>query len=85
MMAGIEIKDMKAFPRGFTERHLAILRLLAKGCDQYTIAQQTHLAVSTVRRYRFDLRQLIGAETSAHAVAIAYENGWLEEDTEEAA
>lgn len=76
---------MKEFPPGFDKRHLAILRLLAKGCDQYQIAELTGFAVGTVRRYRFDMLQAIGANNSTHAVAIGYANGWLEETTEEAA
>lgn len=75
---------MKAFPRGFSNRHLAILRLLAKGMDQYQIARELRLAVSTVRRYRFDMLKALGVNNSTRAVAIGYENGWIEEEAEAA-
>lgn len=75
---------VKAFPTGFGKRHLAILRLLAKGMDQYQIARELKLAVGTVRRYRFDMLKAMGANNSTHAVAIGYANGWLEEEQEAA-
>lgn len=75
---------VKAYPTGFGKRHLAILRLLAKGMDQYQIARELNLAVGTIRRYRFDMLKALGVNKTAQAVAMGYECGWLEEEQEAA-
>lgn len=55
----------------------AILAGLARGQSMAQIAAATGNPISTVRNRQLRLRQRIGARCSAHAVALAYQHGWL--------
>ena len=76
---------MNGYPLGFTSKHLKILQLTAKGLDQYAIAKEMCLAVGTIKRYRTTMLKLLKVTSSAQAVAIGYERGWLVDENKEAA
>lgn len=72
-------------PPGFNDRHLTILKLTAKGYDQYRIAKEMGYAYTTIKRYRADMLKLLNVTSSAQAVALGYENGWLQDENKKAA
>lgn len=60
-----------------------ILAGLARGDTPDQIAAITHVRPGTVRHRILRLRRRIGAHSSAHAVALAYQQGWLTHLTNE--
>lgn len=62
---------------GITRLQLEILRCMARGMEQKEIAEELEYAVGTIHSYRSRLLKQLHARNSAHAVAIAYERGWL--------
>jgi DNA-binding NarL/FixJ family response regulator len=55
-----------------------ILAGLARGRRSCGIAEDLHTAHETVRSRMWRMRSRLGARNSAHAVAIAYEAGWMD-------
>jgi len=64
-------------PGGITSTQLQMLKMMAQGKDQYEMAKALELKPGTVHTYRALLLKKMGASNSTHAVAIAYERGWL--------
>ncbi|WP_432116613.1 LuxR C-terminal-related transcriptional regulator [Streptomyces sp. S1] len=54
-----------------------LLAGLARGCSTHEIAAVTGIPHATLRHRIQRLRGRIGATNTAHAVAIAYRNGWM--------
>lgn len=70
---------------GLTRYQFEILKRVARGMQQAAIAKELNLAEDTVRKYRSQMLRVLNAQNSAHAVAIAYERGWLRNETRQAA
>jgi DNA-binding NarL/FixJ family response regulator len=60
---------------GLTERELEVLRLLADGLDQATIAQRLFITPKTVSKHIEHILTKLPARSRAEAVAIAYRRG----------
>lgn len=56
---------------------LKLLRMMAYGLTQNEMAGMLKLRPDTVRKYRVALIKKLNANNTTHAVAIAYERGWL--------
>lgn len=69
--------DQVFVPPGLTHTQYTILRLSAMGKDQYEIAALIGRAVGTVKSYRNQMLKAMGVKSTKHAVALAYERGWL--------
>ncbi|MEV0963291.1 helix-turn-helix transcriptional regulator [Streptomyces sp. NPDC049910] len=76
-MAVIAFSPAKAPPPVLRKYDLALLAGLARGYRTHEIAAQTGVPVKTIRNRIFRLRRRMGAHSSAHAVAMAYERGWM--------
>lgn len=61
----------------FTERQLAILRLVAKGCSNEEIAKRFDITVSGVKRHLHPVFEKLGATTRTEATALALKRGLL--------
>lgn len=59
-----------------TATQVRILQRVADGMTSEHIARQLGSTVATVKSHRADMYHRIGAINSAHAVSIAYQNGW---------
>lgn len=59
-------------PRRPTERGLDCLHLLAQGCTNVEVAERLGIGVETVKTHLLKARQCLGAQSSTHAVAIAW-------------
>lgn len=62
--------------RGLTDREREVLALLAQGRSNDAIAVALHLSGKTVRNYVSSLLVKLGADSRAHAVAIARDHHW---------
>ncbi len=74
-------KRTTVVPGGITSTQLKMLRMMAQGKDQYAMAEALELKPATVHTYRALLLKKMNADNSTHAVAIAYERGWLQRGT----
>lgn len=63
-----------------TVRELQVLRLIADGLSHDQAAERLAVSVQTVKTHMRNIRQLLGARNSTHAVAIAFERGLLVAD-----
>jgi len=61
-----------------TDRQLEILKLVAKGLDSKEIAERLSITEHTIKNQIYVACRCIGAANRAHAIAILYEQGWLE-------
>lgn len=62
-------------PSDLTSRETDILRLMASGHSNASIAEELHLAESTVRKHATQLYRKIDAESGREAIAWAWQNG----------
>ena len=62
-----------------TPREMQILELIAHGHTVGDVARELGVAPSTIKTHLGHLRDRMRARTTAHAVAIGYERGWLGE------
>jgi two-component system, NarL family, response regulator DegU len=60
-----------------TEMHQNILRLLADGAKTDEIAKTLGVRAVTIDYHKRNIRTMLCANTSAEAVAIATQNGWI--------
>lgn len=60
-----------------TDMEKTILRWVAAGADNQTIAAQVHLAKGTVGNYIWRICRKLGASNRAHAVHIGWQHGLL--------
>jgi len=72
-------KLLKAEPPlpSFTERQLAILTLVAKGCSNEQIAEKFDITVSGVKRHLHPVFAKLGVATRTEATAIALKRGLI--------
>lgn len=63
-----------------TRREIDVLRGLADGLTCEQIGKRLFIAGCTVKTHTARLRQMLGAATTAHLVAIAYQMGMLRAD-----
>lgn len=74
-----EPKDGPALPEvipfGLTERECEVLRLLAQGFGNKSIANQLSISVSTVKVHIRNLYRKLGVEDRAHAIIKAIKEG----------
>lgn len=81
----IEWQGEKVFvPEELTPAQFAILKLAAKGKDQYEMAALMNYAVGTIRSYRTQLLKRMGVRSIQHAVALGYEKGWITHENQAA-
>jgi DNA-binding NarL/FixJ family response regulator len=59
----------------FSERELSLLRLLAEGENNRTIAARLHLSQQTVKNLLSDIYRKLGVRSRAEAVAVALRQG----------
>jgi DNA-binding CsgD family transcriptional regulator len=59
-----------------TATQVRILQLIADGLTSEYIGRLLYRSERTVKTHRADMYHRIGAVNSAHAVNIAYQNGW---------
>lgn len=64
-------------PVTLTRRQLEILKLVADGAVDKQIATKLNISASTVRGTLTSAYARCGAVNRAHAVAIAFREGWL--------
>ncbi len=64
-------RDQSAPKSGFTEREVAILRLLAGGYPNKKIARSLHIAEGTVKNYMPDILQKLETRDRTRAVLKA--------------
>ncbi len=83
-MAGERVIDpalaaaaLSAGPSPLTERERQLLRVAASGASAAEIARATSLSEGTVRNYLSAAIQKLDARSTADAVRIAEEHGWL--------
>jgi DNA-binding NarL/FixJ family response regulator len=69
-------------PSDLTQRETEILRLMATGHSNAGIADELHLAESTVRKHATQLYRKIGAESGREAIAWAWQNGLMSSSEE---
>lgn len=69
-----ELVDMAV---SITRDELNMLRLMAKGAEQEQIARAMKITTAAVRYRRRVLLAKLDALNTTHAVAMAYERGWL--------
>lgn len=62
-----------------TPRELQILSRIARGDSTGEVAESLGCAQSTVKTHLDRVRGRMGAKTTAHAMAMCYEQGWLGE------
>jgi DNA-binding NarL/FixJ family response regulator len=62
---------------GLTEREIAVLRLLANGCDTAEIAEKLSYSERTVRKDIQNLRTRLHLRNRSHAVAYALREGLI--------
>jgi len=66
-----------------SERESEVLTLVAQGATDQQIADELHLALSTVKKHVASLLEKLGANNRSAAIAIAYERGILPKGTVE--
>jgi two-component system response regulator DesR len=62
-------------------RRMQVLKAIAKGFTDKQIAAHLHISERTIHTHVREIRWAIGANNRAHAVAIAYDMGWLGNET----
>ena len=62
-------------PQGFTDREVAVLRLLAEGCDTAEIADRLAYSERTIKNVIHDLTSRMQLRNRSHAVAFAMRAG----------
>lgn len=60
-----------------TDRQIQILQLAATGLTSPAIAEYLGISVHTAKAHLRNLYESIGAKTGPHAVALAYDHGFL--------
>lgn len=60
-----------------TDRQIEILQLKARGLTDPAIAEHLGISVHTAKAHLRNLYESIGAKTGPHAVALAYDHGFL--------
>lgn len=60
-----------------TARELQVLGLVAQGLRARDIASRLDISIYTAKTHLERARRRLRARSTAHAVAIAYERGWL--------
>jgi DNA-binding NarL/FixJ family response regulator len=60
-----------------TARELEVLRMLARGLDPPAIAKQLVISPKTVSSHLQSVMAKLGVHSRAHAVARAYDDGWM--------
>jgi DNA-binding NarL/FixJ family response regulator len=68
-----------ALPK-LSQREREVLVLLARGCDNPTIATRLFLSPSTVKHHVSRILQKLGVDNRLQAAAFAIRHGWTEED-----
>ncbi|MGH9195016.1 MAG: response regulator transcription factor [Acidimicrobiia bacterium] len=61
-----------------TEEELTVMRMVAEGVKDCTIARRLGVSVVTVRRRAQKFRQRVGAKTRVEAVALAVRDGLIQ-------
>ena len=64
-------------PAGLSEREAEVLRLLAEGLSDRQIAARLAVSEHTARYHATSIRNKLGADTRAQAVALAAQRGLL--------
>jgi DNA-binding CsgD family transcriptional regulator len=64
-------------PSYLTEREQRVLERVADGQELAVIAREMGYALRTVKNIAHDVKMKLGANTLAHAVALAIAQGWL--------
>ncbi len=62
------------------DEELQVIRMIASGAKDLTIARKVGVSVVTVRRRVHSFRRRIGVESRAEAIAIAALRGWLDDE-----
>ncbi|HIQ05296.1 MAG TPA: response regulator transcription factor [Anaerolineae bacterium] len=65
-----------------SDREEEVIRLVARGYTSHEVADQLHLAVTTVETYRARAMQKLGLRGRVQLVRYALEAGWLKEEGE---
>lgn len=65
-----------------TARELDTLRRIAEGLTYPEICRALFIEIGTVKFHAGNIRKKLGANTLAHAVAIAYQRGLLGNETD---
>lgn len=60
-----------------TEKSMALLQFLADGLDQRQVGLMVGRSRDQVKKRLQNVRNAMGAETTVHAVMIAFRNGWI--------
>lgn len=71
------LRSTDAVGQPLSERHVEVLTLIAAGKTVGGAARALHLSEPTVKNHLARLRARLGAETNAHAVALAFRAGVL--------
>ena len=61
-----------------TKRELEALALIGRGLNNNEVAEKLYVSVSTVRNHIWNLMQKLGANSRAHAIVLAVQNGIIE-------
>ena len=61
-----------------TDQQLVVLQHLANGLTRQQAARAMDMSLNTVRSHCRRLHTRLGVGTSAHAVAVALRNGWID-------
>jgi DNA-binding NarL/FixJ family response regulator len=61
--------------RGLSQREVAVVRLMAEGCDTNEIARRMRYADHTVKNIIYSLTHRLGLRNRSHAVAYALRAG----------
>lgn len=65
----------------FTARETEVLRLIARGCSNEEVAQELGIVNSTVRKHATNVYRKLGADSAREAIAWAWQNGIMSQDT----
>lgn len=74
-MAAMELPDTRP-----SHRHIEILTMVAAGKTREEIADDLHLSFHTVKWYLAELRELMGARNTTHAVVLCIVAGYIHVD-----
>ncbi len=66
-----------------TPREKDILQLMARGHSNDAIAEELHLAESTIRKHATNVYRKLGVDSAREAIAWAWKNGIMSESTDE--
>ena len=67
---------------GLTMRELAVMRLIASGADNHTVADELSIGLATVKTHVFNIFNKMGVDCRSAAVAIAFRLETEEEEEE---